>query len=370
MNNESPDDKPGPWDVSDSNSSGSKGEGSNDPKPGKNDRPSNPWEPSAVDDQKGPKRGPSLEELFRRAGNGKGGGFGGLPSRPNGKSWWPIILGTIALIWFGLTSIHRLGLGEQGVVTTLGKYSHTANSGIAFTLPAPIQKMEKVDTQQIRTTSVGSAKADSDNLILTQDGNLVDMAYNIGWSIKSPEMFLFQLEDPDRSVREVAESAMRAAVANFNLDQTLGQGRGDIQEQVRRRMQQTLDQYKSGVFIQRVSILQADPPAEVTDAFREVTAAQQRRESYLNQARAYASQVTQRAQGETAEFDKIYEQYKTAPEVTRRRLYYETMEQVLNQVDKTIVETGNVTPYLPLPELQRSQPKKTQEEPVTVSGKK
>ncbi len=227
----------------------------------------------------------------------------------------------------------------------------------------------KVDTAQIRTTSIGSARANSENLVLTRDQNLVDMAYDIRWSIRDPELFLFQLDDPERSVSEVAESAMRAAVANFDLIQVIGGGRSEIEAQVRQRMQSILDEYRAGVMIQSISIRESDPPAEVNDAFREVNAAQQRRESYLNEARAYASRVTELARGETAEFDKIYEQYRTAPEVTRRRLYYETMEQILGKVDKTIVETGNVTPYLPLPEIQR-RAASGQGETVTVTGKK
>ncbi|MBX4388752.1 hypothetical protein K4H03_22005, partial [Mycobacterium tuberculosis] len=133
------------------------------------------------------------------------------------------------------------------------------------------------------------------------------MAYDIRWSIRDPELFLFQLDDPERSVSEVAESAMRAAVANFDLIQVIGGGRSEIEAQVRQRMQSILDEYRAGVMIQSISIRESDPPAEVNDAFREVNAAQQRRESYLNEARAYASRVTELARGETAEFDKIYE---------------------------------------------------------------
>ena len=194
------------------------------------------------------------------------------------------------------------------------------------------------------------------------------MAYDVRWSIKDPELYLFQLDSPDATVKEVAESAMRAAVANFDLTQAIGPGRGAIEAEVRKRMQQVLDEYRAGVLVQSISIRQSDPPAEVNDAFREVNAAQQRRESYMNDARAYASRVTELALGETAEFDKIFVQYKEAPEVTKRRLYYETMEQVLGKVDKTIVETGNVTPYLPLPEFQKRAA--TKSEAVTVTGKK
>jgi modulator of FtsH protease HflK len=333
--------------VADKGPTGEKGEG---PK-----RPKNPWEPQSASQQK--PRNASLEELFRRAGGGGGGsgGWGGLPKRSDGKSWLPLILGALAVVWVAFTSIHRLDSQEQGVVTLFGKYSRTVGSGISFTLPAPLERMEKIDTQGIRRTTIGSPKASDDNLVLTKDESLIDMSYEVGWSIRDPEQFLFQIDQPATTVKEVAESAMRAAVANFDLNQAFGSSRGEIEAQVRQRMQAILDEYRAGIRIQRVTILQSDPPAAVNDAFREVNAAQQRRESYLNDARGYASRVTELAAGEAAEFDKIYEQYQAAPVVTRRRLYYETMEQVLSKVDKTIVEGGNVQPYLPLPEIQRRQ---------------
>jgi membrane protease subunit HflK len=120
-------------------------------------------------------------------------------------------------------------------------------------------------------------------------------------------------------------------------------------------MQRILDSYRSGVQVQGIAIKQADPPDAVNDAFKEVTAAQQDAQSYMNQARAYALQLTAKAQGEATAFDKVYEQYRLAPDVTRRRMYYETMEQVLSKVDKTIVEAPGVTPYLPLPEVKKQQ---------------
>ena len=357
----------GPWDTSGSggNKAG-KGDPAGEPKAG----PRSPWEPTPGNEpQSGRGRGPSLEDLLRRAGGGGKGGFTGLPPRSNGKSWWPLIVGGLVLVWLAWTSIHRLGPEQEGVITQLGKYSRTVGPGISLSLPAPFQRIEKVDTKQIQTTSVGSPKASSENLVLTRDQSIIDMAYDVRWSIKNPELYLFQLENPDNTVKEVAESAMRAAVANFDLTQAIGPGRGAIEAEVRRRMQQVLDEYRAGVLVQSISIRQSDPPAEVNDAFREVNAAQQRRESYMNDARAYASRVTELALGETAEFDKIYVQYREAPEVTKRRLYYETMEQVLGKVDKTIVETGNVTPYLPLPEFQK-RAAAAKSEPVTVTGKK
>ena len=155
-------------------------------------------------------------------------------------------------------------------------------------------------------------------------------------------------------MRAVAESAMRAAVAGKNLTQAIGSGRGEIEAEVQTRMQALLDEYQSGVRVLGISIQKAAAPAEVDDAFKAVTAAQQEAQSNLNRSRAYAQQVIARAQGDATEFDKIYEQYRMAPDVTRRRLYYETMEQVLNRADKTIVQPG-VQAYLPLPEVRRQQ---------------
>jgi modulator of FtsH protease HflK len=331
-------------------------------------KPQNPWEPSIGDSAKTDRqRKPSLEDILRRAG-GNGGGFGGLPRRPDGKSWLPILVGGLILLWLSFSSVHRLGPEQQGVVTLFGKYSRTVGPGISFTFPSPIEQMDKLDTQQIRTTSVGSSKATSDNLILTKDQNLIDMAYDIRWSIKDPAQYSFQLDNPEEAVQEVGESAMRASLANFDFNQANGVARSDIEAQVRQRMQQILDEYRSGIAIRGIAIRQSDPPAEVKDAFREVNSAQQQRERYLNDARGYASQVNQLAIGETAEFDKIYEQYRQAPDVTKRRLYYETMEQVLGKMDKTIVESGSVTPYLPLPELKKRVPAKPEE--VIVSGKR
>src|SRR6476660_7149351 len=131
--------------------------------------------------------------------------------------------------------------------------------------------------------------------------------------------------------------------------------RAEIETQVAQNMQRILDSYRSGIQVQGIAIKQADPPDEVNDAFKQVTAAQQDAQTYINNANAYSLQLRQKAQGEATAFEKVYEQYKLAPEVTRRRLYYETREQVLSKVDKTIVEAPGVTPYLPLPEVKKGQ---------------
>jgi membrane protease subunit HflK len=147
---------------------------------------------------------------------------------------------------------------------------------------------------------------------------------------------------------------MRAVISQVSLNDAMGDRRAEIENEAAQNMQRILDAYHSGIQIQGIAIKQADPPTEVNDAFKEVTAAQQDAKSYVNQANAYALQLTAKAQGEATAFDKVYAQYKLAPEVTRRRMYYETMEQVLSKVDKTIVEAPGVTPYLPLPQVQKS----------------
>lgn len=338
----------GPWGGS-NGPEGDEGKGG-----GQDGGPRNPWT------QRGGapgKRGPStIEDLLRRGrermGPG-GGGFGGLPPQANGRALWPIALGIMLLLWLALTCFHRVGPQERGVVTFVGKYSRTLTPGISLTLPAPFENVTTVDVEEIRTVDIGSASAESENLVLTGDQNIIDLAYSVRWNIRNPELYLFQLANPDASIREVAESAMRAVVASVSLDDALGAGRTAIEQQVEQRMQEILDGYRSGIKVQGVAIKQADPPTAVNDAFKAVSAAQQEAQSYLNGARAAAQQVTAKAQGEAASFDKVYEQYRLAPDVTRRRMYYETMEGVLSNVDKTIVESGGVTPYLPLPELKK-----------------
>lgn len=342
----------GPWGGKSDGPDGNDGKGS-----GGDGGPRNPWtQPSRPTGQKGPS---AIDELLRRGresfgqGGGGGGGFGGLPPRANGKALWPAAIALLLILWLVLTSFHRVGPQERGVVTFLGKYSRTLSPGISLTMPAPFETVSTVDVEEIRTIDVGSTNAESENLVLTGDQNIIDLAYSVRWNIRNPELYLFQLSDPDAAVREVAESAMRSVLASVSLDDALGAGRTAIEQQVEQRMQEILNGYRSGILIQGVAIKQADPPSAVNDAFKAVSAAQQTAQTYLNEARAAAQQVTAKAQGEAASFDKVYEQYRLSPDVTRRRMYYETMEGVLSNVDKTIVEGGNVTPYLPLPEIKR-----------------
>lgn len=298
----------------------------------------------------------SFEDFLRRskARFGDGGGGGGLSGRPAGPLIKWAILG-ILLLWLIATSTHIIAPGERGVVTRFGRYSYTLGPGVGFTLPWPVHRVQKIDVENIRTIDLGTTGTET--LMLTGDQNIVDIAYSVRWNITDPERYLFELAQPDETIREVAESAMRAVVSGYSLNDTIGEGRGDIETRVQEMMQGILNRYRAGVRIQGIAIKQADPPQAVNDAFKEVSAAQQEAQSYVNQANAYSLQLRQKAQGEATAFDKVYEQYRLAPVVTRRRMYYETMERVLANVDKTIVETPGVTPYLPLPQVQKSAPR-------------
>jgi modulator of FtsH protease HflK len=334
----------GPWGGGAGGKGGSDGgKGGGD---GDSGGPRNPWAFPPEGKRGGRGSVTSLDDFLKRArkGGGGGGGFpGGMPGRP-------VILAGIALLallWIGFTSFHVIAPEQRGVVAFFGKYSGTLEPGIRFTLPAPIASVKKIDVQAIRTEDFPATAGE--NLMLTQDQNIVDLAYSVRWDIANPEDFVFQIANPEQTVRATAESAMRAAVAGVTLNEAIGPGRTVIEARVQQATQAILDEYNSGIRIQGVAIRGAAAPGAVDEAFKQVTAAQQESEGARNQARAYAQQIIALAQGEAAQFDKIYEQYKLAPEVTRRRLYYETMEAVLAKSNKTIIEAPGVTPYLPLP---------------------
>lgn len=319
--------------------------------------PRNPWTPPSRGtggggdgNRPGGDRGPSaIDEIIRRTRESFGGG---LPQRPEGGRMWLYLALAVAVIWIAMTSFHSIGAKQRGVVTFLGSYSRTLLPGINPTLPAPFETVQVVDVGEIRTLDLGSAAGAEEKLMLTEDQNIINLGYSVRWDIRDPKLYAFQIADPDETLGEIAESAMRAVIATVSLSDAMGSGRNMIETQVQQRMQDILDNYGAGVRIQGVAIKQADPPDAVNDAFKDVTAAQQAAETYVNQAQAYAQQLSARSQGEAAAFDKVYEQYRLAPEVTRRRMYYETMEGVLGDVNKTIVETNGVTSYLPLPAVR------------------
>lgn len=343
-------DKPkNPWGGSDDSGNGNGGGG--------DDGPRNPWQ-MPPGGQRGRGTAPTaLDEFLRRArrgggGNGGGGGgFGGLPRgrMPRNLVW----IGTALIIglWVVFTSFHAIAPQQQGVVSFLGRYAGTLDPGIRMTLPAPIQTVTKVDVQATRTEDFPKSGGEQ-NLMLTGDQNIVDVAYSVQWYVSNPQDFIYQIAEPTETVRATAESAMRAVIATVPLDEAIGAGRNKVEQNAQDLMQKILDDYHAGVRIRGVTLKQADPPAAVIEDFKKVIAAQQEAQATLNQARTYAQQVIAHAQGEAAQFDLAYEQYKLAPEVTRRRMYYETMEQVLSRTNKTIIEAPGVVPYLPLPGLR------------------
>ncbi len=340
---------------------GPRGDKPGDPPPGR-PGPRNPWLPGGGGNADRPRRTASIEDIFRNRGpegpRRMGGGPGGprfrLPQRPGGKSWFPLAIGAIAAIWLFVSSVHQVAPREQAVVTWMGgQFSHTLDPGLHLTFPWPVHTVTVENVSEIRQTTIGDG---GENLILTGDQNLVDLSYLVRWNIRDLVNYRFAIAEPAETLREVAEAAMRAAVAETELDTVLsGAGREQVETRVRTRMQAILDAYNAGIAVQGVEIARTEAPQQVIEAFNDVLAARQDAERNLNEARRYEQQLLAQAQGSAAEFNEIYVQYVLAPEVTRRRLYYETMEQVLAQTDKTIVEPDGVTPYLALPEVQRRQ---------------
>lgn len=357
--------KPSGGSGSDGSGDGGSGDGNGDapggdePSSGKPDGPRNPWLPGGSGKSGGPRRTANIEDLFKQRGpedRRRGGGPGGpnfrMPERPGGKSWFPVAIVAIALVWLGVSSIHFVQPREQGIATWMGgQYSHTLNPGTNWTAPWPVQTVSVEDVGKIRRDTIGDG---SENLILTGDQNLVDLSYLVRWNIKDLVQYNYELAEPEETLREVAEAAMRAAVAEADLDTILsGAGREQVEFRVRTRMQTILDAYDAGIAVQGVEIAKTEAPQQVIEAFNDVLASRQDAERNLNEARRYEQQLLARAQGDAAAFNKLYEEYRLAPEVTRRRLYYETMESVLAKTDKTVIEGRGVTPYLPLPEVRR-----------------
>ncbi|MBX7532544.1 protease modulator HflK [Qipengyuania sp. 1XM1-15A] len=367
-----------PWGSGGDGSSGSgnDGDGAKGSSGGdKGKGPRNPWLPPGSGGGDG-RRGPNIEDIFKNRGpegpRRKGGGPGGpgfqFPQRPGGKSWFPVFV--VGIIGLGLlaTSVHLIGPQQKAVVKTLGNYTRTMDSGLQFSAPFPFETVDVEDVEGVRPIRIPGNNNQA-KLILTGDQNLVDLSYIVRWNIKDLADYKFRVVDPEETVNDAAEAAMRASVAEKNLDETFsGQGRAAIELDVRERMQATLDGYRAGIRVLGVEIEKADPPSQVVDAFRDVQVAEQNADAARNQARGYAQQVLSQAEGEAEAFDKVYEQYRLAPEVTRQRLYYETMERVLSKTDKTIVETDGVTTYLPLPEVRRRSQQAQPTTTVTAPG--
>jgi modulator of FtsH protease HflK len=333
---------------------------------------------------------PEIDELMKKGQEqlrvlmGGRGGKGGRPG--GGGSGGPAFTrGTFALaalaavVLWALASFYTVKPEEQSVELFLGKYSETGNPGLNFA-PWPLFSAEVIPVTREQTEDIGVGRAGGDaGLMLTGDENIVDIDFQVVWNINDPAQFLFNLRDPQQTIRAVSESAMREIIAQSELAPILNRDRGSIAARLQDLIQQTLDSYDSGMNVVRVNFDKADPPREVIDSFREVQAAEQERDRLEKQADAYANRVVagargeaaqvleeaegyrarvvNEAQGEASRFSAVLEEYKKAPDVTRKRLYLETLEEVLGRVDKVIIDesggSSGVVPYLPLNELRR-----------------
>ncbi len=311
-----------------------------------------------------------------------------LPGGKSGRK--PMILGLIILIaLWTFSGLYRVLPDEQGVVLRFGKFVSTTQPGLNYHLPYPVEraltpKVTKVNRIDVgfrsasdsgRTSGVGDVPEES--LMLTGDENIVNIDFSVFWVIKDAGKFLFKIQSPVETVKAAAETAMREVIAKSRIQSILTEGRSKIEMETQEIIQSILDEYESGIQITQVQTQKADPPDQVIDAFRDVQAARadmerskNEAEAYANdviprargdaakilqQAEAYKKQVVAAAEGEASRFTAIYNEYKNAKQVTQERMYLETMEKVLADIDKVIIDkkAGGVVPYLPLPELTK-----------------
>lgn len=314
-----------------------------------------------------------MQERFRRRGgnNGSGGGSGGggRGGRSLGAAGLAILLGIGAVGWL-MTGVYQVNEQEIAVILRFGKLERTEPPGFHIRLPNPIEDHRIVPINTITETKIGE-RGEEESLMLTGDENMVDINFSINWKINSPQLYLFNIKDPKELIQQVGESAMREVVGTSQFEPITAGDRTGVEARVRDLMQQTLNAYQSGVEIVSISLKQAQAPAEVLDAQRDVSNAEQDKAKRENDANAYRNDVVPRARGEAQKiiqdaeaykaasvaiaqgdaerFDLIYEQYQKAPKVTRQRMYLETMERVLGRSNKVIVDGKNgPIPVLPL----------------------
>ncbi len=338
---------------------------------------------------------PDLEEILRRGQDRLRRVLpGGMMS---GKGFALIALAAIAL--WGLSGFFRVEPDELGVVLRFGQEVREVQPGLNYHLPYPIEtaltpkalRVNKIDigmriVDDLRRGGTTTRDVPEESLMLTGDENIVDVDFAVLWKVKPTGVgnFLFNIQNPEGTVKAVAESAMREVIGHSEIEPILTGARQTTENAVHDLVQRTLDQYGAGIEIQQIQLQKVDPPAQVIDAFRDVQAARADLERSVNEAQTYAntvvpeargrvaqilqaaeayrSQTVAEATGQSARFLKIYEQYKKAPDVTRERMYLETMERILSGSDKVILDQGaggtGVVPYLPLNQLgpQGSRP--------------
>lgn len=364
-----------------------------------------PWGQPPRGPSGGGNQPPDLEELLRRSqeqlrswlpGGGDGPGSGGGVFGLGGKGL--ALAAVAALALWAATGFYRVEPDELGVELVLGRVVSQTTPGLNYNIPYPIGQVYTPKVLQVRELSVGQRDGDmprtmssrdgaDESLMLTGDENMIDVSFKVQWDVKDATAYLFNIQNPEATVRAVAESAMREVVGRNTLDYLLTENQVVVQNEVRRLMQKALDHYGAGIAVRLVNINGngANPPVQVIDSFRDVQAAsidavrlQNEARSYANkivpeargqaaaitaQAQAYRQRTVEEARGQADRFSAVLAEYKQAPEVTRERLYLETMERVFGGMDKVIVDQGKgegaIQPYLPLDQIGRRAPSRT-----------
>ena len=345
-----------------------------------------PWGP-----RPGPGQQPDLEEILRRSQDRlrqaiPGGRMGG----PLGVLIAVVLIGLIG--FFGFTV--RVNPDELGIVLRFGEYVRQLPPGLNFRWPYPIEQVELPKVTRINRIEIGMRGSSDtrdatttirdvpeESLMLTGDENIVDIDFVVFWQISDAPDYLFNIQNPEGTVKAVAESAMREIVGQSDIEPILTAARAKTEQAVQQLIQRVLNSYGAGIRIVQVQLQKVDPPAQVIDAFRDVQAARADQERLQNEAQAYANRVVPEARGEAERilqaaqgyrdkviaeakgeadrFLKVLGEYQKAPDVTRRRIFIDTMQQVLSDTDKIIIDEKNgpgVVPYLPLTELQKRTP--------------
>jgi modulator of FtsH protease HflK len=337
---------------------------------------------------------PDLEEIWRDLNrklsgafgrkSGGGGGSGGN-SDGNGPSAGAIgggvalIIGAAFVLWM-LTGFYTVDASEKGVVLRFGKFKEITSEGLQWRLPYPFESHEVVNVTQVRTVEVGyrgneRAKDLREALMLTDDENIINIQFAAQYTLNDARAYLFNNRDPEASVKQAAETAMREIVGKSKMDYVLYEGREDVAKKAQLLMQKILDRYDTGIQISKVTLQNAQPPEQVQDAFNDAVKAGQNREQLKNEGQAYAndvipkargtaarlmeeatgysSRVVAQAEGDASRFKQVYAEYAKAPEVTRSRMYLDVMQQIYSNTSKVLVDTkgnGNLL-YLPLDKL-------------------
>ncbi len=335
---------------------------------------------------------PDLEELVRRfqawlgglggGGKGSGGGKGGKGGKGGGAVG--VVAGVGALVLLAFVSVYQVGPGEAGVVLRFGEYNRTTAAGLRFKLPTPIETVRIEDVTNIRSVTIGNTPQEA--LMVTRDENIADISFTVQWQVDPANVrsYLFNVRDQQSMVRTLAESAMREVVGTSDLQPIIGAGRGEVAQRTKDIIQSTLNEYEAGIRIIGVQLQEAAPPPDVIAAFQDVIAAGQDAErlqleatAYANrvvpeargdavrlleESRGYRDQVIAEAEGQADRFNAIYAEYTQAPDVTRQRMFLETMERVLGRSELIILDQqGNgAVPYLPLDRLGQTRGTRSQ----------